>query len=996
MANGGEVTAIIGADISGYERGMQQVSGSSQSAFENVNKFASNVGKGMMVAGAATTAMGVTALKGFGSFEQSLNTAAVVAGGTSKDIGGLAYVANRMGAELPLSAKDAADAMVNMARDGASIDSIKEEFPAIAKAATAAGSDLQATASVVQQSMNLWGDSLKSPAQAAAILTTTANVSNASVEEMQQVLADVGSTATSVGYSMQDVSTAVGLLSNKGIPAAQAAQNLNFAMTKMIKPTASASGMMEELGITYYDSAGKMKPINEIAGELAQSMSGLTDEQKQNALSVMFGQAGYKVMNDLMESVTDTTGSATTSWSGMSDAINGASSSTEAANKVLDNQASEMQKNVGAKIEQVGGNWESLTNKSMEAQSGVSSSLLDMTNSALNWATESKSPFAEMTRNFIGLSPVIGPATTAVGGFLTSLGKITGVAKGAIKLIGSLGKSIFKLGGKLLSLATGNTAVATTSAPAAAGEKAVGKSAKGSAKDMMALGLSILEIGAGIGLATAGFASLVYSITQLSKQGVQGVATLTAVTVAISALVGVFALLGPALTANALGIGVFGASILAIGGGIDLATSGIANLINSFSNFIEVLDRTDVSSQKIIKTFTAIGVGFASMIAGFAITLGEKAPAISNAFMQLVMGMLNNLITNAPQIVTAFTNVLLAFMQSIADNSPRIIAGFASMLGQLSQSILEITPYVFQLFSAMMVGAAAEITVMIPAFHTLGGEIGKAIVDGLTGQKYTLSEKSKDILNSSGQEASKAGTKSFNDAGGKSAIAGLNAIAAKNGDAKSRGAGLGSNAASGVKSKTGEAHKAGKNVGDNVSSGVSSVHLGSAGEAIMSGFLGGLRSGFGPVQGFVTGIASWIKAHKGPISYDRKLLIPAGKAIMGGFNNSLNSNFVTVKKSVMSYADQLSGVMDSVSFAGAIQQVDSLKDKIDANIQTAGINVAGMNMDYANNMSQDVVNAPSAEINLTIEQNWDGDMVRYSNANKDARNQARINLITKR
>ena len=70
--------------------------------------------------------VGVKAVKGFGDFEASLNKAAIVAGGTSKDIEGLADVANRMGKDLPLSAQDAADAMIVMAQNGASLETIKK------------------------------------------------------------------------------------------------------------------------------------------------------------------------------------------------------------------------------------------------------------------------------------------------------------------------------------------------------------------------------------------------------------------------------------------------------------------------------------------------------------------------------------------------------------------------------------------------------------------------------------------------------------------------------------------------------------------------------------------------------------------------------------------------------------------------------------------------------------------------------------------------------
>lgn len=89
------------------------------------------------------------------------------------------------------------------------------------------------------------------------------------------------------------------------------------------------------------------------------------------------------------------------------------------------------------------------------------------------------------------------------------------------------------------------------------------------------------------------------------------------------------------------------------------------------------------------------------------------------------------------------------------------------------------------------------------------------------------------------------------------------------------------------------------------------IDLGAQGRAIMNSFLGGLRSAWESVKSFVSGIGSWIKKHKGPISYDRKLLIPAGIAIMTGFNKGLQDQFKAVKANVSNMAGAVSDAVSS-------------------------------------------------------------------------------------
>lgn len=428
------VEAVLRANVTQFSRGIKEAESMFDSLLNKSNstmdKLASGVsvaGKAMTGIGLGATAIGVSAAKGFGEFQMNLNKAAVVAGGTSKNINELADVANRMGAELPISANEAAQAMIEMAQNGADLDKIKTQFPAIAQAATAAGADLTTTAGVVQQAMNVWGDSIGSSEQAAAILTQNANISNASIETMQQGLSNVASSSKLLGVNMTDASAAIGLITNTGMSAAQASQDLNHAMLKMAAPTENGAKEMERLGLSFTDAAGNMKPFKQILTEVAEKTKDMSQAEKTATLKNLFDTSGMQAINPLLDAVMNKTDDATKSWEAATNALTSVSGSQADAAKFLAESANEMQQNMGSKIEQVGGNWEALTNTAMAAKGGVTSSLLDMTNNTLSWAASSDSAVAKWTRSFIGLSPVIGPIMTTVG---TAMMNVNNIAKG--------------------------------------------------------------------------------------------------------------------------------------------------------------------------------------------------------------------------------------------------------------------------------------------------------------------------------------------------------------------------------------------------------------------------------------------------------------------------------------------------------------------------------------------------------------------------------------
>ena len=108
------------------------------------------------------------------------------------------------------------------------------------------------------------------------------------------------------------------------------------------------------------------------------------------------------------------------------------------------------------------------------------------------------------------------------------------------------------------------------------------------------------------------------------------------------------------------------------------------------------------------------------------------------------------------------------------------------------------------------------------------------------------------------------------------------------------------------------------------------INLWNAGSAIINGFLNGLRSAWGSVRNFVSGIADWIRDNKGPISYDRKLLIPAGNVIMGGLNEGLENGF----KTTMS---KIEGITGNIQSRFNINQSKALN--VESNYQGQSLNI---------------------------------------------------------
>lgn len=1035
------IVAVLSAIDQGFTSGLDAAAAKAKSFSEGSKISMEDIGTGMTVAGAAVTAMGVKSLDSFGKFEASLNQAAVVAGGTAKDIGQLDDLANKMGADLPLSAQDCADAMIEMARNGASIGDIKKQFPAIAQAATAAGADIKSTAGVVQEAMNIWGKSLDSPQQAAAILVQTANASNASVEDMQQALATIGGSAGQAGMSLQVTSEAIGLLTNKGFSAAQASMDLNHAILQMMAPSKVAKDAMSSLGISFTDAQGKMKQFPTILSELNQALNGLNPDEKAQKLKAMFGTAGMQAIVPLLDTVKNKTNDAKVSWDAYAREQEKAAGSTKKANASLKEQAEEMQKNVGSSIEQLGGNWESLRNKSMKSAQDINGASIRNANAMLQWAADSNSATAQFIRGFIGLSPAIGTATTSVGLFLRNAKTIAGTISGGVTGI----SNFIKVGTGIVQVASG----------AKTAEAAFGTLAQSShlaaiaqwAFNSVILANPITWIVVGIVAVVAALA-LFFTKTKTGQQMWSNFVSW--LKQAWQSLVQVAQTVWNAIVQS------FNTSVNAVKG----AWNGIAGFFSNLWQGIVQVTKSIWSGltqffSEIATTVQNVWNGLASFFSGlwngivsvaksiwqglvsFFSPLINAISSIWRSLVTVVKNVWQSIVDGVKPIISALENYFSALVDfyrtlwtGIVTAAKAIWQGLVVVFGVIVSAIKAIWNPIKAFFSGLWTGIVTVarvtwqgltvlFTTMVTVIKAIWNPIkiffnllwqGIVLVAKVTWQGLVVVFKAivsvikaiwtpiraffsllwqgvllvtRTVWNAirtyistvfkNIQTVIRAGMniiKTIFTAGWNilttivstvwkiittvistaiNAIAGIiraitavirgdwsGAWNAIKGVAQTVWNGIKSvvqiginavqsivrtvmNAVKGVFSSIWNAIKGIFNNNVQFIKSVMHIDLGAQGRAIMNSLLKGLKDAWENVKNFVGGIGNWIKEHKGPLSYDEQLLIPAGLAIMSGLNGGLTNGFSDVQDNVSGMAgvisDQVTGIMDKAQNA---------------------------------------------------------------------------------
>lgn len=269
-------------------------------------------------------------------FDSAMSKVQAVSGASAEDIEKLTAKAKEMGEITKFSATESAEALNYMAMAGWKTEDMLNGLEGIMNLAAASGSDLATTSDIVTDALTAMGYSAGDAGRLADVMAAASSNANTNVEMMGATFQYAATVAGSLGYSMEDVAVATGLMANAGIKGEKAGTALRSIMQRLATDTGGAATAMHEMGVETVNADGTMRPLSDVMADLRKAMGKLTDEQKTATAKTI---AGTEAMGGLLAIVNATE----TDYDKLTAAVK---NSTGAAEKM----AATMQDNVGGKM----------------------------------------------------------------------------------------------------------------------------------------------------------------------------------------------------------------------------------------------------------------------------------------------------------------------------------------------------------------------------------------------------------------------------------------------------------------------------------------------------------------------------------------------------------------------------------------------------------------------------------------------------------------------
>lgn len=305
MIDVGSAVGYLLLDLSGWNKGLQSAKSAlntfmdeSATAADKASALSSALkGVGTGLTTTVTTplvGLGTAAVKTASTFEQAMAQVAAVSGldTAGAEFEALGEKAKEMGSKTKFSASEAAEAFNYMAMAGWDAQQMMDGIEGVMNLAAASGEDLALVSDIVTDALTGFGLAASDSAHFADVLAAASNSANTNVSMLGESFKYVSPVAGALGFSVEDVSVALGLMANSGIKASQAGTSLRTLFTNLVHPVGQSADAIEALGISITNSDGSMKSLDTIMRELRNTFGNMTEAEKASYAAMLAGQEG--------------------------------------------------------------------------------------------------------------------------------------------------------------------------------------------------------------------------------------------------------------------------------------------------------------------------------------------------------------------------------------------------------------------------------------------------------------------------------------------------------------------------------------------------------------------------------------------------------------------------------------------------------------------------------------------------------------------------------
>ncbi len=300
------------------------------------------LGRSMLVAGGLMAAGVGMAVARFVEFDQAMSQVKAVTQESVENMDLLRDAALDAGGATVYTATEAANAIEELGKNGLSTAQILSGgLDAALALAAAGGLDVARAAEIAAITMkqfNLEGAQLP---HVADLMAAGAGKAAGDVEDMAIALQQAGLVASQTGLSVEETTGTLAAFADNALLGSDAGTSLRTMLLRLTPTSGEAAREMERLGIDAYDAGGQFIGMSALAGQLRDRLGGLTDEQRNTSLSIIFGQDAIRGATLLYQQGAD----------GIQDYIdrtNDAGYASSVAADRLDNLAGDLEKLGGA------------------------------------------------------------------------------------------------------------------------------------------------------------------------------------------------------------------------------------------------------------------------------------------------------------------------------------------------------------------------------------------------------------------------------------------------------------------------------------------------------------------------------------------------------------------------------------------------------------------------------------------------------------------------